>query len=100
MGEVRFKTQKELSAERLEDWRDSAKVSAFQAYQALDDKGYMDAVESIISDPGTPSKTVRAWNTAAEFRRKSPTVLSLADTLGLTDDQVDDLFEYAATIEA
>jgi len=57
-------------------------------------------------DPATPSKTRRAWQMATEFRRLSPTVLELAGTLefegvsGLTDEQVDDLFRNALTIEA
>lgn len=89
-----------MTEDQLQDWRDSAVVSAFQAHQALDDAGLMDHVEAIMTHPDTPAKTKRAWTMAQEFRRKSPTVIGLAGALDLTDVQVDDLFRHAATIEA
>lgn len=41
-----------------------------------------------------------AWNEAVEWRRDSPTVRALASALGVTDDQIDDLFRAAAGIVA
>lgn len=41
-----------------------------------------------------------AWAEAVEWRRDSPTVLSLAQALGVTDDQLDDLFRAASGIVA
>ena len=99
MSEAWFITGEQAAQEALEAWREATVVSAFQAHQALDDFGYIDQVETIIADPDTPAKTRRAWKMATEFRRLSPTVLELAGLLGLTDEQVDDLFEYALTIE-
>lgn len=100
MGKVAFKTQAELAAEAKQSWRESVKVSKFQATQALDDLGFLDQVEALMADPATPKKTVRAWKLAQEFRYMSPTVQEFKGKLGLTDAQLDQLFEHAETIEA
>ena len=86
--------------EKLKRWREIISVSAFQAHQALDDFELYDQVEAIMASPDTPSKTRRAWRMATEFRRLSPTVLELAGVLGLNDEQLDELFSHALTIEA
>ena len=100
MGQVNFKTQTQIADEALESWRTSTVVSAFQAQQALDDFGYIEQVGAIMSDAATPAKTKRAWRLAQEFRRMSPTVLELAGALGLSDVEIDALFQHALTIEA
>ena len=41
-----------------------------------------------------------AWNNSLEFRRTSPTLLGLAQMLGMTDTQLDDLFAVAVQIVA
>ncbi|WP_404466268.1 hypothetical protein LG331_08260 [Vreelandella aquamarina] len=95
-----FTTPEQRAQQQLTAWRESATVSAFQAHQALDDAGYIEQVEAMMADPMTPVKTRRAWQMAQEFRRMSPTVLELAAAIGLTDEQVDDLFKHALTISA
>lgn len=100
MGQVTFKTQAEIEQERLVSWREGATVSAFQATQALDDLGYLDQVEAMMADPATPKKTVRAWRKAQEFRYMSATVQEFKGKLGITDEQLDGLFQHAETIEA
>jgi len=100
MGTVIFKTQEELAAEALENWRENCEVSTFQAQAALTLAGYMENIEDLLADPATDPLTVLAWNKAQTFKRRSPTVLELAAVLGLTEQQLDDLFKFAATIEA
>jgi len=100
MGQVNFKTQSQITNEALEAWRASTVASAFQAQQALDDFGYIEQVEVIMTDAATPAKTKRAWKLAQEFRRMSPTVLELAGALGLSEVEIDALFQHALTIEA
>lgn len=100
MGQVTFKTQDELAAEKLKNWRKSTKVSAFQALAALDQAGHLDQIETMMADSATPKKTKLAFEKAQEFRRESPTVLAIAEQLGLTDEDLDNLFEAAAQIEA
>lgn len=92
--------EEQARIEQLDRWRSDTKASAFQAHQALDDYGLYAQVEALMNDPATPTKTRRAWRMATEFHRLSPTVLELAGVLGLTDEQLDELFRHALTIEA
>lgn len=75
-------------------------VSRFQARAALHQSGLLDQVEALMSDPQTDPTSRLAWTHATEFRRSSPTIATLAGPLGLSDEQVDDLFRAAAQIEA
>lgn len=84
----------------LQQWRETCEVSAFQAQAALTMAGYMKDIKALLEDPTTDPLTVLAWNKAQTFRRLSPTVIELAALLGITDEQLDDLFRFAATIEA
>ncbi|MGJ4855494.1 hypothetical protein ACN6KF_001440 [Labrys sp. La1] len=86
---------------------DAMKVSAFQAQAAMamaQSKGITDydllaKVQQIVASASDPIIQI-AWNKAAEFRRDSPTILSLAEQVPLTSSQLDQLFELAATINA
>lgn len=75
-------------------------VTRFQARAALHLAGLLTTVESLMTDPQTDMLARLAWQDAQEFRRQSPTMLSMAATLGLTDAQLDALFTTAAGIEA
>lgn len=93
-------TDEQIAEQQLADWRESTVVSELQAKQALDDFGYLDRVEALMADTDTAMKTRRAWQLARDYRRLSPTVLEIAELLSLTDEQVDELFRHALTIEA
>lgn len=85
---------------QLQDWREATVVSRFQARAALRQAGLRGQIEAIMDDPATDPLVVDAWADAQEFKRMSPTVLSLASALELTAAQVDELFRNALTIEA
>jgi len=89
-----------MTAEQLKDWRESAVVSRFQARAVLRQAGLRSQVEAIMDDPATDPLVIDAWHDAHEFRRMSPTIIALADQLGLTEAEVDDLFHQASLIEA
>lgn len=80
--------------------RAAMSVTRFQARAILRRMGLRDQVEAIMADPETDPLTIDAWNDAQEFRRLSPTIIALADRLKLTDEQVDDMFQQAAQIDA
>ena len=86
--------------ELLLRWRKNTEVSRFQARAALLQAGLLDDIEAYMADPATDPFVRIAWQDAQVFKRQSPTVLSLQPLLGLTDEQLDDLFRFAATIEA
>lgn len=74
-------------------------VTRFKALAALHLAGLLATVETMMADPATDPLTVLAWKNAQVFKRYSPMVLDMAQTLGLSGQQVDDLFIAASQIE-
>ena len=79
-----------------------AAVSRFQARAALLAAGLLATIENAVAayDGEDASLVQLAWSEATEWKRLSPTVTALASIVGLTDQQLDDLFIAAAQIEA
>lgn len=75
-------------------------VTRFQARAALHLAGLLPQVEALMGDPATDPLARIAWQDAQEFRRQSPTVLAMAQALGLSEQQIDQLFTTAASLEA
>jgi hypothetical protein len=73
-------------------------VSRFQAMAALSNSGLLQQAQSAATAAG--GLTLLAWNNAEIFERSSPSIAALAAQLGLTSDQVDQLFITAAKISA
>ena len=102
-GEViEFPAQAEIDAEdaaaALAAERASMVVSRFQARAALLQNNLLDTASGAIAQADAMSQL--AWEDAQEFRRNSPLVISIGGALSLTDEQLDDLFRLAKTIEA
>ncbi|QQB32835.1 hypothetical protein I6I07_19515 [Achromobacter deleyi] len=57
-------------------------------------------VEDLLAAPTTPAYYREAWNDIQQFERDSPMLLAIADELGLTAANLDDLFILAATLRA
>ena len=101
-GEViEFPAQAEIDAEdaaaALAAERASMVVSRFQARAALLQNNLLDTASGAIAQADAMSQL--AWEDAQEFRRNSPLVTSISGALSLTDEQLDDLFRLAQTIE-
>ena len=75
-------------------------VSKAQAKLALLEAGLLDGVETALSAmEGTDGQRARIeWNDRTEFHRDHEFINSLAAAIGLSDDQVDDLFEQASLL--
>ena len=86
------------AAELLEAEREAMVCSRFQAKAALAAAGLLTAAEAAVAQADQIAQL--AWSDAVEFRRNSPTILTLAPALSLTDEQIDDLFRAAMAIEA
>ena len=91
-------TTEELATQLLEK-RKQMQVSPLQAKGALYLSGLLDSVQSVIDSANTDPLIVLAWNHALEFKRLSPAIINLSNILGWTDEQLDELFEVAKTIE-
>jgi AraC-like DNA-binding protein len=92
---------RDANAEReLAKRRESMEVTRFQARAVLRQIGLREQVEAMMADPATDPLAVDAWTDAVAFKRTSPTIALLASQLGLSDAELDDMFERAADIEA
>lgn len=58
------------------------------------------AVEELLAKSTTPAYYREAWNDIQQFERDSPMLMAIADELGLTAANLDDLFIFAATLRA
>lgn len=72
-------------------------VTIRQAKLALLQAGLLDDVEAAIAASDNRAAQIE-WEYATEFRRDWPALLALQPSLGLTDQQIDDLFRLAATL--
>lgn len=72
-------------------------ISRRQAKQALLKAGLLDVADAAISASGDRAAQID-WVDAQEFRRDWATLISMQNALGLTDEQIDDLFRLAATL--
>lgn len=76
--------------------RERMKVSRFQALAALTQAGLLNQVQGFI-DQSTDPLLRLAW-AEASFDRQSSMVRAVSEELGMTEDEVDQLFEAATKI--
>ncbi|SMF72290.1 hypothetical protein SAMN02982917_4130 [Azospirillum oryzae] len=77
-----------------------AAVTNFQARAALLAAGLFAQVNDAMKAQPADSAAYQAWEYANDITRTGTLVNSVAEMLGLTAAQLDDLFRQAATIEA
>lgn len=60
----------------------------------------LDTIESVINSLPEPTKTVTrvTWEYSVEFQRNNPLLNTMAPILGLSKQQVDNLFALASTL--
>jgi len=77
-----------------------AVVSMRQAQLALYQAGLLSSIQPIIDGMPEPHKTIAniEWGKASEVHRYEGLAPTLAGMLGLTEDQLDDLFILAGTL--
>lgn len=71
-------------------------VSPLQARKALRLLGLMPSVKAFLAN--ADEEIVEAWEFATSIDRDNGVLALAAQELGMTDDQVDDLFRMAATL--
>lgn len=80
------------------DLRASWTITRFQARAALLAAGLLDQVEAAVA--ASDAQVQLAWAESIEFPRLSPTIAALAAVMGLTDEQLDELFGAALEMSA
>lgn len=73
-------------------------VTAPQARIALLRAGLLSTVQAMVAQAGANSELAIFWEYSVTYGRQHPLLLAMAAGLGLTSDQVDDLFRAAASI--
>lgn len=75
-------------------------VTRRQALQALNQAGKLTEIYEVIDALPEPTRTTVKidFDSAQEFRRDWPVLLMMQPIIGMTDDQLDDLFVLAATL--
>lgn len=73
-----------------------ASVTPRQAKLALLGAGLLDQVEAAVA--ASDKATQISWEYAIEFRRSEPLINDLGKQLGLTDEQIDQLFITASQL--
>ena len=91
-------TQEELDQQLLQK-RQRMICTNYQARVALVQFGIYSMVETTMQDPQVDPLAKIAWEYAANFYRISPFVTAIGSSLGLTDEQLDTLFEQAMEID-
>lgn len=84
------------------EWQDytpiekPASCTRKQGNMALYEMGYLDEVQAIVA--AAPENVRIAYNDAATFERTDPFLQMMASDIGLTDEQLDQLFALAVTL--
>lgn len=105
MSQIAWKSQTELDAEAAQaayEAKMAVTVSKAQGKIALMQEGLWDdvtAAVAAISDPAQKMVAEVALNEAVSWKRGSPTMQMLSGKLGLTEQQMDDLYTAAQAIE-
>lgn len=89
-----------MSADQRVHWRSTAKVTMRQARLALSQQGFASQINdalALIPEPDK-SKVQTEWEYSSIVERGSVWVAVLQPALGLTDEQMDDLFNLASTL--
>lgn len=73
-----------------------ASVTPLQIRKALRHAGLKEAVDAMIAN--VPEEISEEWEYATTIDRHNPTLLAAAQGLGMSEEQVDDLFRLAATM--
>lgn len=73
-------------------------IAALQGLLAIDQAGMADEYEAWATNPARTFAERAFINKALTWKRNDPTLALAAASLGLTDAQVDGMFELAATL--
>ena len=85
-----------FAAADLQARREVLRCGALQFRKALRQLGKMDAVKAYVET--ADEETQEAWEYATEFRRLDPFIVQGMAALGVSDEEVDDVFELAVTL--
>ena len=92
IAEARVIADSKIPVLTIEEKREKAKLTRREFFLGIDAADMYDAVMALKDDPLTPRAIVIELETATEFKRTWPTLVSAANQLEVTDAQLDALF--------
>jgi hypothetical protein len=75
-----------------------ATIKASQARVALHRAGLLPSVTALVDNPATDAEIKIFWEYEVDLDRDSPALNAMAGALGLTQEQLDDLFRSASLV--
>jgi len=87
--------EKDVAGEALKNKRERASLSRADFKLALHEMGELENVNAAMADPSADPRAVILWEDALEFKRMNKDLLALADELGYTDEQLDEIFSIS-----
>lgn len=98
--------KKLTSQDMLEREREAMVVTQYQARKALKDQELLSQVEDMMADPDTDEDVKLMWQFKDRIRRLHSVTNQMLDsitmddgTVGMTEEQKDDLFRYGMSVE-
>jgi hypothetical protein len=88
---VRDKTPEELAAE-LAQWRSEAAVDPLDGMKAIDQLGLAEPFQAWLDSPERTFIQRAYFDKATTWKRNDPTLIAGAEELGLTPEQLDQIF--------
>ncbi|OZI31728.1 hypothetical protein CAL29_28045 [Bordetella genomosp. 10] len=76
-----------------------AEVTRYQARRVLAERGLLSQVQAYFDALPDTDMSKLAWNEAPSVRRDSEALIAAAHALGLTDEQIDQMFVEASQIK-
>jgi len=76
----------------LEQAREDASLSRADFKLGLLDMGELDNVQALMDDPSTDPRIKIMYEDSGRFNRMHPDLLQLAEVMGYTEEQLDELF--------
>jgi hypothetical protein len=94
-----IRTPEQIELDAIEAFRAGASVSMRQARLALNEVGMLSQINAAIASLPDDERAVAEieWEYGSVVERKSEWVIDITGALGMTPEQVDDLFRLAAT---
>jgi len=86
----------EEKLEVINQWRSSISVTPLQIRRALRTVGLLDDITSFVE--AAPVEVREAWEYAIQIDRTNEMIVNAALTLGMSEEEVDDLFRLALTL--
>ena len=85
-------------AAKVAEARAKRSVTPYQARVALLRAGKLGPINQFMNDPQTPEEAKLAWEYAIAIQRNSAFIAALGPALGMTEAEIDTLFDVAETV--